>query len=56
MKGPRQRIAMVTHGGAGNDHANKDGCMAAAQAGFKRLLGGEPALAAAVAGSCCPRR
>jgi L-asparaginase/beta-aspartyl-peptidase (threonine type) len=40
---------MVTHGGAGNDQANKDGCMAAAEAGFKHLLGGEPALAAAVA-------
>jgi beta-aspartyl-peptidase (threonine type) len=43
-----RRIALVTHGGAGNHAENRDGCALAAGKGFKLLLDGSDSLAAAV--------
>lgn len=48
MHAEARRIAVVTHGGAGNRKANEDGCAVAAQAAMRRLRAGEDALAAAV--------
>jgi beta-aspartyl-peptidase (threonine type) len=43
---------VVAHGGAGADLQDRDGCVAAADAGLKRLDGGGDALQAAIAAVC----